>query len=370
MKTIVTTLLLSGTVFTAFAQDSIEAKLVLLSEENKFKEIAETYFNNLDKLSAQSLYFIANAHYMLENDQECLKYLNLSIEKDNSKSASYFLKGNTLNYIGQYTEAIEAFNEALKLDPDDALFYSGIGDSYSQLNQYQQAVDAYSQATKIEGCPTRSFYMLGQLYVNLQNNDKALEAYYVTKSKIDSQSPYYIDTMFNIGLLELLVKNYKKAKSVFEEIIKVSPADHHSYAKLTQIYYHNEQYEEAVPLKEVLYKAFKEGKLVNTDLEDMFCIDQYTWNNKKIMAFERYEEGEKNSIYYKHLFYVLDDAGELLLRVQSEYSPFAAQTSDVKYLLCASKDSTHYNSGIGLKKNYAYKDLKALAIKMFENYSE
>ncbi|SHL24296.1 tetratricopeptide repeat protein [Myroides odoratimimus] len=368
MKSIITTLLLGGAVFSTFGQDSVEVGLKALTDQDKYKEITEIYINDIDKLSAKSLYYIGNAYYMLENDQECLKYINLSIEKDNSNSASYFLKGNTLNYTERYTDAIEAFNQAIKLNPNDALFYSGLGDSYNQLKQYQQALDAFSNATKMENCPIRSFYMLGQLCMDLNMNSEALKAYYVTKSKIDFQSEYYVNILFNIGLLELLANNYKKAEPIFEEIIKISPTDFHSYAKLIQVYYHNKQYEKAEPLKAVLYKAFKQGELVDTDLEDMFCIDQFSWNNKKIMTFERYEEGDKNMIYYKHIFYLLDDNGDVEIQVQTEYSPFAAQTGDVKYLLCASKGSTHYNSGIGLKKGYTYQYAKILAIQMFEKH--
>jgi len=39
-----------------------------------------------------------------------------------------------------------------------------------------------------------------------------------------------------------------------------------------------------------------------------------------------------------------------------------------KYLLCANKDSIHYNPGIGFNDDFNYDNLKAAAIKLFENY--
>ena len=184
----------------------------------------------------------------------------------------------------------------------------------------------------------------------------------------NQKSEYYINSLFNIGLLESLNSNYQKAEPIFKEIIQISPTDYHSYAKLIQIYYHNKEYNKAEPLKNVLYEAHKQGKLKGTNLGDMFCIDQFDWKNNKVLVFERYENENKGNIYNKHMLYVNDKNGKTLLRVQTEFSPISVELGGPKYLLCANQGSAHLNPGIGFNEGYKYEDVKAASIKLFEKY--
>jgi tetratricopeptide (TPR) repeat protein len=350
------------------AQDKTQEILKKLTEQNQYAKVIEQYSTNSDDLSAKSLYYVGLAYYMLENDNESLKYMDLSIEKDNQDPAPFFIKASTLNYMGKYDNAISNFETAIKLNPNDVKSYNGLGDSYYQKENYQKAVEAYLQATKLPNCPERTFYMVGQVYSDLNDNKKALEAFYQSKSKINPKSEYYVNSLFNIGLLESLDGNYQKSEPIFKEIIELFPEDYHSYAKLIQIYYHNKEYDKAEPLKEVLYKAQKQGKLKGTNLDDMFCIDQFEWENNKILVFERYEDENKGNIYNKHLFYVNDENDNTILRVQTEFSPISVELGGPKYLLCANNGSVHFNPGIGFNEGYKYDDIKSASIKLFEKY--
>lgn len=345
MKRIITTLLIVLSTITINAQD-LSSELKILTEQNQYKKIVDEYSNNYESLSAKSLYYIGQAFYMLENDNECLKFIDLSIKKDNQDPAPFFIKASTLNYMGKFDEAIINFQEAIKLNPNDVKSLSGLGDSYNQIEDYKKAADSYLKATKLPYCPERTFYMLGQMYSNLKDNEKALEAFYQVKNNVNPKSEYYVNSLFNIGLLESLNKNYVKAEPIFKEILQIAPNDYHSYSKLIQIYYHNKDYNKAEPLKKVLYDAQKQGKLKGTNLEDMFCIDQFEWKNNTVLVFERYENENKGKIYNKHLFYVKDSNEKTLLRVQTEFSPISVELKGPEYMLCANQGSTHFNPGI------------------------
>lgn len=367
MKRIITTLLIVLSTISINAQD-LNLELKTLTEQNQYKKIVDEYSKNYENLSAKSLYYIGQAFYMLENDDECLKFIDLSIKKDNQDPAPFFIKASTLNYMGKYDEAIRNFQEAIKLNPNDVKSLSGLGDSYNQQENFLKAAESYLQATKLPNCPERTFYMLGQVYSDLKDSEKALEAFYQAKKNLNPKSEYYVNSLFNIGLLESLKKNYAKAEPIFEEIIKIAPNDYHSYSKLIQIHYHNKNYEKAEPLKEVLYDAHKQGKLKGTNLEDMFCVDQFEWKNNTVLVFERYENENKGKIYNKHLFYVNDKNENTLLRVQTEFSPISVELNGPKYLLCANQGSAHFNSGIGFNEGYKYEDVKSASIKLFEKY--
>ncbi|MEC5395312.1 tetratricopeptide repeat protein [Bergeyella sp. RCAD1439] len=367
MKPLFAALLIALCATSINAQD-LNSELKTLTEQNQYKKIVEEYSKNYENLSAQSLYYIGQAFYMLENDKECLKFMDLSIKKDNQNPAPFFIKASTLNYMGEFDEAIVHFQKAIKLNPNDVESLSGLGDAYHQKGDYIKAAESYLKATKLPDCPERTFYMLGQMYSDSKDTEKALEAFCQAKNNINPTSEYYANSLFNIGLLESLKKNYAKAEPIFKEIIQIAPNDYHSYSKLIKIYYHNRDYDKAEPLKKNLYEAHRQGKLIGTNLEDMFCIEQFEWENNNVLVFERYENGNKGNIYNKHLFYVKDKNGTTLLRVQTEFSPTSVTLKGSEYVLCANRGSVHFNPGIGFREGYKYEDVKSASIKLFEKY--
>jgi len=225
---------------------------------------------------------------------------------------------------------------------------------------------AYQKATEQINPPDRAFYMIPQIYSHRNETSKALDAFYLAKSKISKETDSYITVLYNIGLIESLNGNYDKSEPIFLEILQLAPGDYQSYAKLIQVYYHRREYDKAKPYKEKLYEAKKNG-LLKDNLADMFCFDQFKWNDKLIQAFERYEEGPKSTIFNKHLFYVLSADNKIEYRIQTEYSPFIAERGEGKYILCMSKGDMHYTFRIGFDDNFKYDDLKAAVVDVLES---
>lgn len=353
---------------TVFAQDKFITELRSLTEKKEYKKIIEDYSTKNNDYSAESLYQIGQAFYMLEDDNNCLKFMNLAIAKNPKDSKPYFILGSTQNYMKKYDDAINSFESAIKINPEESKFYSGLGDSYYNLDKIDLALNSYLNATKQKNTNDREFSMVAQIYSDQKNNVKALEAYYVAKSKISKESDSYTNALFNIGLLESLSGNYDKAEPAFVELIEKSPNDFHSYAKLIQVYYHKKEYEKAKPYKEKLYSAYKKG-ILKDNLKDMFCFDQFKWNNKLVKVFERFEESSKD-IFNKHIFYVENEKEEVEFQIQTEYSPISLELKGPKYILCGydrvTNINTHINYGIGYNDDLKYDDLKNTVIKILD----
>ena len=350
---------------TIFAQDKITEELKSLSDSKQYSKIIGQYAPKSKDYSAKSLYYIGLAYYMTEDDNNCIKFMDLSIRKDDKDPAPHYIKASTLNYMGKYNEAIKSFQTAINLKADDAKSYSGLGDSYNQLKKKDLALEAYKKATEQAECPDRPYTMIAQIYSDLEENDNALEAFYVAKSKISNKSDSYINALFNIGLLESLKGNYDNAEPAFVELLQLDPKDFHSYAKLIQIYYSRKEYDKAKPYKDKLYEAHRKGELKD-NLKDMFCFDQFDWNGKKIMVFERYENENKGEIYKKHIFYITDNKGNIEYTIQTEFSPISVELGGAKYILCAWKGDVHINYGLGYNDDFNYTDLKNAVIKQLE----
>ena len=364
IKNILATLILTISSLTIFAQDKVTGELKTLSDDKQFDKIIEQHASKSKDYSAKSLYYIGLAYYMKEDDNNCIKFMNLSIDKNSKDPAPFYIKASTLNYMQKYDDAIKSFQSAINLKSDDPEFYSGLGDSYYNLEKLDLALEAYKKATEQKNCPDRPYSFIAQIYSDQKNNDKALEAFYTAKSKIDSKSSSYLNAVFNIGLLESLKGKYDKAESAFVEHLQLDPADYHTYAKLIQIYYFRKEYDKAKPYKDKLYEAHKKN-LLKDNLKDMFCYDQFKWNGKLIQAFERYEEGSKD-IYNKHLFYVVNQDDKIEYRIQTEFSPISVEQGGSKYLLCRTKGDTHSTFNIGFNDNFKYDDLKKSVIDILE----
>jgi len=364
MRKILFTLLIGLLSFNAFSQDEITTELKAKYESEKYDQIISEHSDKADKYPAKAIYYIGMAYYMKADDNNCLKYMDLSIEKDSTDPDAYFIKGMTFNYLGQFEKAIKSFEKAIEINPNSSDFFSGLGDSYFSLKNYKKALENYKSATEKENAIDRPFIMIPQVYTELNEPKNALKSFYIAKEKVSKKTNSYITILYNIGLLELLDKNYDKAELALKELIELDPSDYHSYSKIIQVYYGKKEYEKAEPYKKKLYEAYNQGVLKD-NLKDMFCFDQFDWNDKLIQVFERFavKEGE---LYYKHIFYVINKKGEIEFRIQTENSPISVELDGPKYLLGMDKDGTHSTFGFGFNEDFKYDDLKSAVIKVLE----
>ena len=331
---IILTLIISFVSIGVFSQDTIESKLKTLYDKEDYRTIAKEFSLEDAEHSANSLYYIGTAYMMMEDDVNCIKFMDLSIAKDSLNPAPFYTKATSLLYLNRLEEAIPVYQKAIILESD---------------------------STKL----VQSYRGLGYAYVKLDQTDNALAAYYKSKEYASIEDDEYITILFNIGLFEQLKENYKESEAAFSELVEIKPNDYHSYAKLIQIYNHNKEYDKIPSLKAILYEAHK-NNLLDENLSDMFCIDQFKVNNKRIQAFERYEEGDKSDIYNKLLFYIIGDDGDIEYRIQTEYSPAAVAFGSGKYMLCANKGGSHLNYSIVFDDDTSYETIKENVISILK----
>ena len=366
-KTVLITLLLSMTIC-AFAQNIEEGKLKELYDREEYDAIREGYTLENLEYSAISLYYIGVAYMMIEDDVNCIKLMDLSIAKDSLNPAPFYTKASSLLYQERLDDAIPVFQKAISIDSDSvklAQSYRGLGYAYYHLGRYNLAIDAYRKAIDYNKTIPTPYIMIAQAYNELGQEENSLKYYYEGKEKASKDKDEYITILFNIGLVEQMAERYKEAQSAYLELISLNPNDYHTYAKLIQIHYKNKEYDKAEPYRKILYQAHNVGVLPE-NMSDMFCIDQFRSKDRLIQVFERYEEGDKSTIYNKIMFYVIDEDGEIEYRIQTEYSPAAVALKSGKYMLCANKDGAHLNYGIIFDDNTKYDKIKKEVISILE----
>ncbi|CAM3999518.1 MULTISPECIES: tetratricopeptide repeat protein [Flavobacterium] len=351
-----------------YAQEQIISELKKAYEEKSYDLIISKHSDKVNEYPAEAVYYIGMAYYMKADDNNAIKIMDISIKKDKSNPDAHFIKGMTYNYMGQFDKAITSFNTAIELDSKNTNYFSGLGDSYFSQKEYNKALIAYTTATEKNDPTERAFVMIPQVYVQLNQLEKALEAFYKSSEIISKESGSYITILYNIGLYEYLNKNYDKSEIAYKELIEIAPNDYQSYAKLIQVYYGKKEYEKAKPLREKLYQAYKGGELEG-NLKSMFCFDQFEWNGKLILAFERFAVKE-GQLYYKHVFYIPNEKGETEFTIQTENSPVSVELGGPKYVLGMDKGGAHSTFRYGFNEDLNYEDLKKTVLLVLEEKIE
>lgn len=363
MKKILIALIICLLSVNSYTQEKIVTELKNAYDKEEYNLIISKHSEKANEYPAKAIYYIGMAYYMKADDNNAIKFMDLSIKKDKSDPDAYFIKGMTFNYLGQLEKAIESFEKAIELDSSNTNYYSGLGDSYLNLKKYEKALNSYIIATEKNEPVERPFNMIPQIYAELNKPNKALEAFYKSKESISKESDSYINALYNIGLYEFLNKDFNKSEIAYKELIEVASKDYQSYAKLIQVYYSKKEYEKAKPLKEKLYIAYENGELKG-NLKNMFCFDQFEWKGKTILAFEKFavKEGE---LYYKHIFYIPIEAGKTEFTIQTENSPISEELGTGKYAVGMDKNGTHSTFGF-IEENFEYDNLKSIVIKILE----
>ncbi len=329
-----------------------------------YENIIKSYSIN-DNLSERAVYILGMSYYHLAQDEKAVICFEKAIQFDDANPDYHFFKGTSQLYNDQYPEAIQSYEKCISLDDKNAIYYVGLGDAYFNSNKLEAALTQYKKAILLPECQDRAYIMQAQTLNDLNRLDEALGAYYLAAKEIDPFGESYIDCVFNIGLIEYLYENYTKAEEAFSKVLDLRPLDYQVIAKQIQVFYAQQNFEAANRLKTSMYRAFETGNLPDNQ-KDMFCFDQFEWEDKRIMAFEKYEE-PKDKLYYKHIFYVLNKENRVEFSVQTEHS-FAVSMMEKKYIL-GKNDNTGHTSYVqyAFDEEFHYPDLKASVISILEN---
>jgi predicted negative regulator of RcsB-dependent stress response len=86
-------------------------------------------------------------------------------------------KGNALEDLNRYDEAITCYDRALKIDPNHADAWNNKGNALEDLNRYDEAITCYDRALKIDPNYTSTWNNKGNALQNLNRYDEAITCY-------------------------------------------------------------------------------------------------------------------------------------------------------------------------------------------------
>ena len=105
-----------------------------------------------------------------------------------AKGSKWISKGDALNRMGNFSQAITAYDTALKIDPNYVNALDGKGWSLNELGNYTQAIVYLDKALKIDPNDLDGLVFKAQALYNIGNYTGA--KYYSEKAfEIDPKSP-------------------------------------------------------------------------------------------------------------------------------------------------------------------------------------
>ena len=202
---------------------------------------------SLDHPDARYYYGKANALRKLQRDEESLAAYDEAIRFNPHRVRSYKEKADILLKLERYSEAVAVFDQLTKIDQENAAeHYLLKGQTLEKLGRYIDAIEAYdiaipddSAGTWIETLCQRK----GDLLLDLNRYEEAVDAYRQAISHNPRNALYYE----NMGKALLELKDYKEALVAYETCIQLRKGeDPPSYYDKGRALFGLQRYEEAL----------------------------------------------------------------------------------------------------------------------------
>ncbi|PIV59055.1 MAG: hypothetical protein COS14_06325 [Bacteroidetes bacterium CG02_land_8_20_14_3_00_31_25] len=265
---------------------------------------------------------IKKAQLLLDKGKyvEALSELKTAIFHDPKNFEIFLLLGITYLNLNNYKESIRQFEECIKILPHevkkDEIFLT-IGFHLAHANKFTSAIKYLSKSIEINNNNIDAITEIAYCYDCLTNYNKCIE-YYLKAIDIEPLSEV---NWYNIGLVYIKTKSYKKAIEALDYSLAIDPSYLSAILAKAHILFYLEKYNEAV-------EVYKEYLIYDSGYADVYYL-----------IGECYEKIDdvKNAIKYYDLTILKDkehaDAwlGLGILKMQSE--DFASS------LVCLSKSA-------------------------------
>lgn len=331
-------------------QDKYTVKLQELYNNTEYSKVKKFKRSKIDQLQAKSLYYKAMAYYMTEDDKNALIMMDKALNKGPVDHDMYYYKAMILFYTDKYEEAIPNFDKAIELLPTEPAFYSSKGQNYYQLNKLDSALKYYKLAEGLDTSNPETHIAIGTINSETSQYPEAINAFKKAFALLEPNTPEHQNCSFNIALTQHLEGLTEEAKITHKEHLDTYQDDYSAISRLIQVYYSNDEIDKTSNLISQLQQAYKSNSLPN-HMTEMYCFDQFKWNDRDIMAFGSYEDYQSEVLIWRHKFFILDSIGEIDFKIQTILDTTLISDSTKQYDLNLIRDDT-----ISTFDHYSFKE--------------
>lgn len=261
-------------------------------------------------------------------DAEALAYFDAALLSNAKYADAYFYRAVGLLGMNQIEASATAVEKAIAIAPKKGLYLSLRGDIYKSQKEQEKAADFYVRATAFDDCPMVAFESGASILAERGDYAKAVKIQKQQQQKIDKiladNKPYraedYDFLLFNLADNEYLSGQHKAAeKTLLLLQSRQKEPNYQVKAKLVEVYYAIKDYKAAEALQAEIMAA-AEAKLLPSNMETRYCIEQFEVN-KIIVKVYQYFEKNNTKLVNPYVFELLNAQGEVEKTLRFTYTP-------------------------------------------------
>ena len=334
--------------------------------ENPGESILEAKQNILYRLGVQA--FIDN------NMQECIDYMNRSIELSRYNAGTHsdalYWRGEAQYALKNYNAASNSYSSVIALGGENvgkALY--GLAYTLFQKKKYINSLNEFNRSLKhiqeSESALRADVYnRIGDCHF-YNRNYKNAEQYY--KKSIDTNKTYGDYSLYRAALSQGLTTDYAGKINSLQKLINSYPNSSYTnqaYYEMGRSYVEQELFNEAIGSYETLTKRAPKSNLARRAAAEIAMIHNRLGNQQTaINAYKRiirdYPQSEEAQIAAQDLKNIYVELGQI-----EEYAIYAASTPGMKAMESSERDTLTY---VAAEKIYSRGDITE-AKQQFESY--
>ncbi len=197
----------------------------------------------------------SNAYYNLSDVANANEDLKRIIELNPEDYLAIYTLAQNNRDEKNYPESTKYFARAAELNPGNIGIYNDIGNNYFYAEEYEKAKEYYQKTVDQNENADYAWSNLGLVEETLKNADGALK-YYETAVKLNPTS----NTLNSIGNIYFNMKDYDKARSNYEQALKIEPDFFYAEYNIGLI-------EENLGNNDAAMERYKKSLVLNPDYE-------------------------------------------------------------------------------------------------------
>lgn len=131
----------------------------------------------------------------------------------------WFQEGISLNSVGRYREAAEAFAKSLAIEPKNPLSWLNMGTAQALEGDYPHAIEALQRSVRLDPKLALGFANLAEVCFRTDRFQEAVEAY----TALLALWPHNPNALYKRGLAYLLLNDTGKAQGEYLALKVVDP---------------------------------------------------------------------------------------------------------------------------------------------------
>ncbi len=163
-----------------------------------------------------------------------------------------------LTNSGKLVPALDEYKKAIKIYPQFLEAYNNIGELYSQMGNKEDAISTYIEALKISK-NSRTLLNIGVEYYSRKNHTKALE-YFNDSITLE---PEFLEGNLYAALVNFNLKNYDKAQSHLELVVRLDQKHYRANYLLSYLYYEKAEYQSTINCLDNIKDSTEDVSFIN-----------------------------------------------------------------------------------------------------------